>query len=116
MSNVLNKATSHFKSQLTGELQKISVPEWETDIFYKSSHPFSVEAKIIELQQQGKTVEALVESVILKSLDPDGKPLFTRFDKNTLMNEVSPAVLVRVATALNSAISEYKPIEEVAKN
>ena len=34
MSNVLSKATSHFKSKLSGELQKISVPEWETDVYY----------------------------------------------------------------------------------
>lgn len=116
MSNVLSKATSHFKSKLTSELQKISVPEWETDIYYKVSHPFAVESKIIELQQQGKTVEALVESVILKALDPDGKPLFTRFDKNSLMNEVDPAVLIRVATALNNGIQEYQTVEQVAKN
>ena len=116
MSNVLNKATSHFKTKLNGELQKITVPEWETDIYYKSTHSFAVESKILELQQQGKTVEALVESVISKALDPDKKPIFTRFDKNTLLNEVDPEVLVRVATALNSAISEYKTVEETAKN
>lgn len=116
MSNVLSKATSHFKSKLTGELQKISVPEWETDIYYKTAHSFAVESKILELQQQGKTVEALVESVILKAMDPDSKPIFTKFDKVTLMNEVDPAVLVRVASVLNSAISEYKTVEETAKN
>ena len=116
MSNVLSKATSHFKSKLTGDLLKISVPEWETDIYYKQSHPFAVESKIIELQQQGKTVEALVTSIILKALDPEGKPMFTKFDKNTLMNEVDPQVLIRVATALNNAIAQYESIEQVAKN
>ena len=116
MSNVLNNATSHFKTKLSGELKKITVTEWKTDIYYKSAHSFAVESKILELQQQGKTVEALVESVIMKSLDMDGKAIFSKFDRTTLMNEVDPAVLVRVASTLNNAISEYETVEETAKN
>ena len=115
MSSVLENAKSHFKSKLSGELQKISVPEWKTDIFYKGTYPFAVESKIIELQAQGKTVEALVESIVNKALDPDGKPMFHKFDKVTLMNEADPQVLIRVATALNNATSEYK-FEDVEKN
>ena len=116
MSSVIQKATSHFRSKLSGELQKISVPEWETDIYFKTAHPFAVESKILEPQQAGKTVEALVESVIAKSLNPEGKPLFTKFDKVTMMNDVDPSVLIRVGSALNNAISEYKSVEETAKN
>ena len=116
MSNVLSKATSHFKSKLSGELQKISVPEWETDVYYKSTYPFVIESKIIELQGQGKTVEALVESVITKALDPEGKPMFSKFDKNTLMNEVDPQVLIRIATAVNNATTDYQNPQVVEKN
>lgn len=116
MSNILENAKSHFKSKLSGELKKVSVPEWKQDIYFKGSYPFAVESKIIELQQQGKTVEALVESIIAKSLDPDGKPLFNKFDKSTLMNEVDPAVLVKIATHLNNATMEYTSPEELAKN
>jgi hypothetical protein len=64
------------------------------------------------LQQQGKTVEALVESILLKSLNPEGKKLFSPTDKMTLMNEVDPAVLLRIATELNSATSEYEAVEK----
>lgn len=115
MSNVLENAKSHFKSRLSGELKKITVPEWKQDIYFKGTYPFAVESKIIELQQSGKTVEALVESVILKALDPEGKPLFTKFDKLALLNEVDPAVLVKVASALNSATQEYE-LSAVEKN
>lgn len=111
--SVLENAKTHFKSKLNGELMKMSIPEWKTDIYYKAAYPFAAETKIIELQQQGKTVEALVESIIIKALDPDGKPMFGKFDKNALMHEVDPQVLIRVATELNSATSEY---EAVAKN
>jgi hypothetical protein len=110
--SVLENVKSHYKSKLSGELQKISVPEWKTDIYYKGAHPFSVESKIIELQQAGKTVEALVESIILKALDPEGKQLFHKFDKVTLMNEADPSVLMRVAAVLNSTTSEYEQVEK----
>jgi hypothetical protein len=113
MSNVMNNITGHFKEKLSGGLQKITVPEWKTDIYYKAAYPFSVESKIISLQQAGKTVEALVESLITKALDPEGKPMFTKYDKTTLMNEADPATLLRVCGELNNAVADY---EEIAKN
>ena len=117
MSNVLKNAQEHFKTKLAGGLEKLPVPEWKTDIHYKSSYPFAVESKIIELQQQGKTVEALVESVIAKALNMDGQPMFGKFDKVSLMNEVDPQVLIKVATALNNGTMEYQqPMEETVKN
>ena len=115
MSNVLDNIKGHFKQKLNGELLKITVPEWKTDIYYKPVYSFAVESKIIDLQTQGKTVEALVESIINKALNPDGKPIFHKFDKVTLMNEADPTTLIKVATALNNATSEYRT-EEVEKN
>lgn len=111
--SVIENITGHFKEKLSGGLNKITVPEWKTDIYFKSTYPFAVESKIIALQQQGKTVEALVESLIVKALDPEGKPLFSKFDKNALMNEADPEVLLRVAGELNNAIVDS---EAVAKN
>ena len=111
--NVMNKATKHFKSQLGGELQKLTVPEWETDIYYRPVSSFATEAKIIELQQGGKVVEALVESLIAKALTPEGTPMFSRMDKTSLMTEVDPKVILRVCTVLNSGHSDY---EAIAKN
>ena len=111
--SVLQNAQEHFKSKLAGGLEKLTVPEWKTDVYYKASYSFAVEQKIIELQQQGKTVEALVETLIQKALDPDGKPLFKKFDKPNLMNEVDPAIILRIAAVLNSTTTSY---EEVEKN
>ena len=113
MSEVINNIKGHFAEKLAGGLQKISIPEWKTDIYYKAAYPFAVESKIIALQQQGKTVEALVESLVTKALDPEGKPMFHSADKVTLMNEADPTVLLRVCGELNNAVAEY---ENVAKN
>ena len=107
MSTVLKNAQEHFKSKLAVGLNKMSIPEWKTDIYYKPAYSFAVESKIIELQQAGKTVEALVESIISKALNPEGKPMFNRMEKLTLMNEVDPQVLLRIATILNSVTTDY---------
>ena len=111
-SNVLDKATKHFKSQISGELNKISVPEWETDVYYRSISSFATEGRIVELQAQGKTVEALVESLIAKALTPEGKPMFSRMDKTTLMTEVDPKVIMKVCTVLNSSTMDYEAVEK----
>lgn len=99
---------SHFKDKINGELQKIAVDEWKMDIYYKQSYPFSVESKIISLQQQSKTVEAIIEAIIMKALDPEGKPIFKPADRHMLMMEADPAVLLKIATAINNATSDYE--------
>lgn len=115
MSDFRKNITTHFKSKVSGELNKISVPEWQMDIYYKSAYSFATESKIIELQQAGKVVEALVESMIQKCLNPDGKPIFTNADRQMLLREADPEVILRVAGELNNATSEYK-YEDVEKN
>jgi hypothetical protein len=113
--SVLDNAKEHFKTKLGGELLKMTVDEWKTDVYYKPAYPFQTESRILELQQQGKTVEALVESIIKKALNPEGKPMFHTSDRWSLLNEVDPGVLIKVATRLNNstlAISQ----EAVEKN
>lgn len=100
--SVLAKAREHYKSQLSGELQSIEVPEWETTVYYKSTSNFLQEQKIIKLHGEGKMVEALVETLIQKALDADGKKMFSSADRDIMLREVDPNVMIRVATAINS--------------
>jgi len=100
---VLNKARSHFKEQLAGEMKSIDVPEWETTIYFKPVSTFVEEQKVIELHGKGELVGALVETLIQKALDKDGKRLFGNADRDVLMREVDPNVIVRVCTEINAA-------------
>ena len=68
-----------------------------------SLEPLKTESKIISLQSQGLTIEALVESIIQKARDKDGKPLFQDTDRVKLMNEADPGVIVKIASAINNA-------------
>jgi hypothetical protein len=55
-------------------------------------------------------------SILQKALTPEGKRMFTEFDKQTLMHDVDPAVLIKIASAINKATTEYRTVDEVAKN
>lgn len=116
MSKVLEKATAHFRTQISGEMKKITVPEWEVDVFFKSASNLREEGRLIELAQQGKTVEALVEALIIKARNADGSKMFSINDKMVLMNEVDPQVIIRVVGEMNTVNSEAANLEDLEKN
>ena len=104
--SVLNKAKEHYTSKVSGELKSIEVPEWETTIYFKTTQNFAAQQKILQLSNEGKVVEALVETLIVKCLDADGKRVFTSADRDVLMRQVDPDVILRVCTAINKIDSD----------
>ena len=100
--SVIDNAKAHYKQVLSAGLQgPIKVPEWGVDVYYKPSANFSQQAQIIELHQAGKSVEALVMTLILRALDEDGKPLFSKANKAELMKSVDPDIIVRIVDEIN---------------
>lgn len=118
MSKVLEKATAHFRAKISADMQHIDVPEWECKIYFKPTITLKESSKLIELTQQGKQVEALVESLITKARNEDGSKMFAMPHKAVFMNEVDPAVLIRVVGEINSMSGEMDAIdmETVEKN
>ena len=111
--SVLDNAKKHFSERALGSLQKITVPEWGTDIYYKPVNNFAVESKIIELTQKNKLTEALIETLILKALTAEGKPMFGRLDKIAFMNEVDPSIITRVVSDINTTdMVEFEAVEK----
>jgi hypothetical protein len=116
MSKVLDKATSHFRTKISAEMKSVYVPEWDTKIWFKAAITLRDQSKLIELASQGKQVEALVESLIVKARNEDGTKMFSMPDKVTLMNEVDPNIIIRVVGEINSASDEETDMEKVEKN
>jgi hypothetical protein len=115
MSKVLEKATAHFRNQISGEMKSIEVKEWETKVYFKAVTSLKEEGKILELSQQGKSVEALVESLVIRARNEDGSKMFTPADKMILLNEVDPKVLIRVVGEMNNVELDLG-VDEVEKN
>jgi len=99
---ITDKIAKHYQKSISGELKKYRVEEWDTDIYYRTTYPLKDEARVLELQAQGKTIEALVESIIQKARDKDGNKIFTDADRVKLMNEADPLIVVRLATTINN--------------
>ena len=99
----MKNITQHYQKVIGGELQKIHSDEWDMDIYFRETYSFKDEAKIVELQAQGKIVDALVESIVVKAIKKDGSRMFTEADRMMLMNEADPKVIVKIASAINNA-------------
>jgi len=114
---VIAKAIEHFKSRNSDEMKSIEVPEWDTTIYYKKISTFKDQSAIMQLHQQGKIVEALVETIITKARNKDGSKMFMPAERTILLNQADPDVLVKIATELNTneATTNYD-LDETVKN
>ena len=113
--NPIDKATAHYRNKISGEMKSIKVEEWDTEIFFKASNTLQEEGQLVELAQKGKTVEALVETLIVKARNKDGSKMFKKADKPTFMNEVDPAIVIRIVGEINDANQETN-VEIAEKN
>lgn len=116
MNSILEKATAHFREKINADMKSVYVPEWDTKIWFKSTISLREQSRLIELSTQGKTVEAVVESMIVKARNEDGSKMFTVADKPTLMNEIDPNVLIRVIGEINEATNPDLNMERAEKN
>ena len=107
-NSVLSNARSHFKNALAQELMSIDVPEWDCKIYFKAATSFAIEQKIIELHSKGHMVEAMIETLLAKSLTEDGKRMFAPADKVVFMREVDPEIIIKVVADMNTAKAAAK--------
>jgi hypothetical protein len=106
--SVIDNAKKHFKESLAQGMKAVEVPEWETTLYFKAAVSFAQEQKVIQLHSEGKQVEALVESLVSRACDAEGNKVFKFADKVILMNEVDPAVILRVVNQMNNEDEEQE--------
>lgn len=115
---VLDNAKSHYKGQLSRTPRRIEIPEWGDGdsplvAYVRPSINLSSMSTILELSTEGKTAEALALTIIFRLMDDEGQPVFRKADKLSLISEVDPEVIGRVATEINQGDPTE---EEIAKN
>ena len=105
--SVLNKAKEHFKEIANQGQAHLEVPEWGTTVYWNiSGLNFAQQSKVIELQANGKSAEALVEMMIMRAMDADGKRMFKLAEKTEIMREVDPNMILKVVTAMGDSDTE----------
>ena len=96
--SILDHAEEQFSSI---QRKQIDVPEWNTTIYAK---PLTLAEKRKLYRNLGAKSEdvssMMVEALIMKAEDKDGKKLFTPDDRDRLMNKVAPDVVSAVATEI----------------
>lgn len=100
--SILDKAKAHFSDRMSGGLRSVSIPEWDTTVFFKPSISLQQQAPISKLLAEGKNEEALVKTVIIRALDEDGKRLFREADKLELMTKCDPAIIANLVMEMNA--------------
>lgn len=113
--DVMEKIRSHYRETISGELKEIVVPEWDMTMYYKRGTNFQLESKVMELQNSGKTAEALVQVMINRCLDADGKRIFNEHNKADLMRNADPKVLLQIVSQINDE-DDPVSVEDAEKN
>ena len=115
--SALDNAKKHYAA-ITGDsqLELVKVPEWDADIYFKPMQNMNVKtlSGLIEAVNKG-TLEGMVEALIIRALDQDGKPLFKKVNTTEFLFSVAPAVITKVITAMGRHDS-LVGVEEAAGN
>jgi len=115
MSNgaqILAKAKTHWRDKLVAPMESVVVPEWDTTIYFKPT-TLAQRNTIFRYVNDG-SLESLVQTLIIRALDEDGKRLFSNADKKDLMEKVDPDVIVNVVSAMND--EPETTVEDARKN
>jgi hypothetical protein len=115
MSNgaeLLAKAKTHWREKLVAPMESVAVSEWDTVIFFKPT-TLAQRNTIFRYVNDG-SLESLVQTLIIRALDEDGKRLFSNSDKKDLMEKVDPDIIVNVITVMNE--ERETTIEDARKN
>jgi hypothetical protein len=120
--NILGNAKKHFKDQLDDELLCIEVPEWgdadgegevqPAKIYYRKLMSLKTQNKINFYAKDGD-LDSLVETLILRSLDADGKRMWKPRNKTELQQLVDPEVIGRICEEMGA---DDLTIEDAGKN
>lgn len=109
MNPVLQKAKTHFAEISNKGMDSLEVPEWETTVYWRvGGLNFASQSKVIELQQKGQSAEALIEMLIMRALDKDGKKMFKPMEKQVLMRDVDPNIILTIVTAMGDSDRNFE--------
>lgn len=112
MNQILAEAKKHWREQLSAPMASVEVPEWGTTLFFKPS-TLAQRDRIYKHINDG-SLEALVETLIQRALDGDGKRVFNEACRKDLMTRTDPDVISRIVTAMSDE-PDASP-EEARKN
>jgi hypothetical protein len=101
---VLGAAAAHWRARIGEELRSIEVPEWELDgepvrVYWRPVLNMREREQIDRKLDAGR-IAYLVESLLVRARDAEGRPLWRELDRERLMREADSDVVLRVVEAM----------------
>ena len=112
MNPVIEAARRHYREQIEGGLKKYHVEEWGVDIHYNNKISYKDQSRLIDLQASGKMSDAIIETIILKCRKADGTKMFETADRQFLINEADPDVLLKIVNKINRGRLDQEELEK----
>lgn len=98
---LIERISAHYSAP---GVQSIEVPEWGEDdkpmVIYWNPITLQEKQRLATVGMDEGMVVRLVDALILKALDAEGKKLFTIEDKATLLRKADPEVVARVVVQM----------------
>ena len=94
--SIKENAKTQFKAKLSGELNSVDVPEWGEKIYFKNAINGKKQGQIMSLYDQGKIVESVCMSLIMRALDKEGNAIWRPAELQELLREYDVEVIARV--------------------
>lgn len=112
MNQVIEAAKRHYREQLEGGLKKYHVEEWGVDVHYTNKISYKDQSKLIDLQASGKLSDAIIETLLIKCRNEDGSRMFTTADRQFLINDADPEVLLKIVNHINRGRLDQEDLEK----
>lgn len=112
--SILDQAKEHFSEKLS-ELLHTEVPEWKTTVYYKTTDNVVQRDKYMPLILESKHA-GYVELVMARALDQHGRKLFKPKDREDLMKNIDPEVIISLGTTILGDSKDSDEAAEAIKN
>lgn len=109
----IDQVRAHYDRQA---VRQIEVPEWGDEsgplIIHFGPINLAEKQRILRAGEADGRLFSLVEALVIKARDAEGKPLFTIADKKFLRERADPDVIARIVAEMMSAVD----VETAEKN
>lgn len=118
--SALKNVVAHGKARLLEQNKLIVVPEWGDENgpleFYVRPATIKEISHLDNVNQKEGSIPALVDEIILRARDSDGKNIFRRVERGDFIRYGDPAVLLRVISEMNGEDEPELTQEDAEKN
>jgi len=116
LSEFLDKAIAYSAQERDANLLCIDVPKLGDKIYFKPLGALSVEKfDVVLAAEEKQNIAGMIEVLIVRAMDKDGKPLFNPMDRIQMKKQLGPLLLAEIYQMMRNAEVESETVEDLEK-